>query len=382
MQPPTDGPRAGFTAAQVAYLIENSPSFNTDMGLQLIDMDGNILDDFSEFMSECTVGRSNFATLHGTCTLSLDAALDWGNTIVRPYMTFTGPISSTATALTTMVFYLGAYFVDTPEEDMQAEPPTWDATGYDVLSILDDYIGDDYHVDTGVAYLARVEQILLERGVTRYVIDQDASARILASPKVYSLDENPTWLQVVNDLLAGVGYSGIWSDWNGALRCHAYTAPLFRPPEWYLTADVANTLLTQRRKRSRDFYDAPNRWVFYQSNVTETQPVDGNGRYEYINEDRGETSVEARGGRTITKTPEGVDVADQASLEAYAQRVIAADMQIPTKVSIDTAPFPLVWHFDKYAVSDPQLGAAVDVVGQSWSLNLNGSDMAHEWSIL
>lgn len=382
MQPPTDGPRAGFTIPEVQYLIENTASFDTDFGVELIDMDLNILGDVSDYFSAGTIARQNFANIHSIATLSMDQALDWGNTIVRPYMTMTGPVSSVATTLTTMRFYQGAYFVDSPEEDMAQVPSTFDVTGYDILSILDDSIGDDYSIDKGEGYLTRVEAILQGVGVTRYVIDQDATASVLTSPKVYTLDEDPTWLQVVNDLLAGVGYQGIWTDQNGVFHCGVYRTPTDRAPEWLLTADVSNTLLTQRRKRSRDYYAAPNRWVFYQSNLTETQPVDGNGRYEYTNETVGETSVEARGGRTITKPPVGVDVADHAALLAYAQRVIDADMQIPTKISQETAPFPLAWHMDKYAVSDPTLGAAINVLGMSWTLNLDGSDMQQEWSVI
>ena len=382
MQPPTDGPRSGYTSAQVQYLIENTSSFDVDMGLELLDGLGTmaLAVDLSDGMTAGTVTRSNFAAIHASATFSLSSPLSWGNSIVRPYMTMTGPISATATSLTTMRFYLGAYFVDSPQEDLSQIPPTYDVTGYDVLSILDDSIGDDYTIDVGEIILVRVENILLGRGITQYHIDQDRGTATMPSAKVYTLDQDPTWLQVVNDLLAAIGYQGIWTDWNGTFQVRAYDAPSNRSPEWVFTADITNTLLTQRRQRTKDFYDAPNRWVFYQSNVTETQPVDGNGRYEYTNTNLGETSVEARGGRTITRSPEGVDVADHASLVAYAQRVIDADTLIPTKVSIDTAPFPLAWHMDRYLVTDPTLGTALQVLGTSWSLDLSGADMKHEWT--
>lgn len=381
-QPATDGVRAGYTSAQVAYLIENTSSLATDFGLELIGLDLTVEADVSSDVTAATVRRSSYADLHATADISMTAPLDWGNSIVRPYMTFTGPTSALDTTLTTMRFNLGAYFIDAPEEDLAEEPPTYDATCYDILSILDDYIGGDYSVDVGTGYLARVEEILLQRGITSYIMDQSAAADVLASPKVYTLDENATWLRVVNDLLAGVGYQGIWTDWNGTFRCHAYQTPSDRSPEWYMSGDVSNTLLTQRRKRIRDMYDSPNRWVFYQSNVTETQPVDGNGRYEYTNQNVGLTSVEARGGRTITAAPVGVDVASHAALVTYGQRVIDADMLIPTKFTIETAPFPLAWHFDKIAVSDPVIGAAVNVLATSWQLNLDGSDMAWEWTVI
>jgi hypothetical protein len=383
MQPPTDGPRSGYTSAQVQYLIENTSSFDTDMGLELMDGLGMTLaGDLTEGMMAATVSRSNFANIHGSATFSLSSPLSWGNSIVRPYMSITGPTSAVATSLTTMRFYLGAFFVDSPQEDLSEVPPTYDVTGYDVLSILDDSIGDDYTINAGEIYLVQVENILLGRGITQYHIDQDRGTSVLPSPKVYTLDQDPTWLQVVNDLLAAIGYQGIWTDWNGTFQVRAYDTPSNRSPEWVFTANITNTLLTQRRQRTKDFYDAPNRWVFYQSNVTETQPVDGNGRYEYTNQANGETSVEARGGRTITRSPEGVDVADHASLVAYAQRVIDADMLIPTKISIDTAPFPLAWHMDRYVVSDPTFGVALQVLGSSWSLDLSGADMRQEWTVV
>jgi hypothetical protein len=379
VQPPTDGPRSDYTAAQVRYLIENSSSFDTDMGLEVIDLNLNVIDaDAGAYMSAATIRRSNYADIHASADFTFSAAMGWGRDIVRPFMTFTGP-TSPGSGLSTMKFYQGAYFLDTPDEDLSESPPTIDATGYDILSILDDPIGDDYAIDIGESYLARVEEILLARGVTKYHIDQDAYDRLAISPMTYTLEDNPTWLQVVNDCCAAVGYQGIWTDWNGAFQVRDYTSPALRAPEWTLTADMENTLLTQRRKRSRDFYSAPNRWVFYQSSSTETQPVDGNGRFEYINQTVGDTSVEARG-RVITAPPVGKEVPFHGVLVAVARLQIDRDMLIPTKWSIDTAPLPLAWHMDRYRVTDPTIGTARDVIGMSWSLNLDGSDMTHEWS--
>lgn len=382
MQTPVEGPRAGFTTAQVAYLIENTTSPGTDYGLELLNPDLTVDRDISEFVSTCTVSRSNYADLHATATFTMSQPLSWGNSIVRPYYLMTGPISSTARTLTTMRFNLGAFYTDTPDEDLTELPSTFDVIGYDVLSILDDGVADSYSVDTGTDPLERVEEILLTRGVTQYQIEKDMTGKLLTSPMVWTLDDNATWLTVVNRLLAYVGYQGIWSDWNGVLRAQQYTNPSDRSPEWVMGVDVADTILTQRKRRQRDFYNAPNRWVFYRANDTETAPpVDGAGRYEFTNDTEGDTSVEARGGRTITKTV-SVDVADQASLVAVAQRTINADISIPTKFIIDTAPFPLAWHFDKYTIQDPQLGATLDVLASSWRLDLGGTDMSHEWTVI
>jgi hypothetical protein len=380
MQPPTDGPRAGFTTAQVQYLVENSSSFDVDMGMELLTgLDLTVDVDISEDVSAIQIQRNSLANLHASMTMSTVRLLNWGSSLVRPYITFTGQTAA-GSALSTMRFYQGVYFTDTPETDLSEIPPKYDVTGYDVLSILDDAVGDAYSVDTGVSPLDTVEAILLNRGVTRYSIDPDARGSVLSSPLVWTMEDNITWLRVVNALLATVGYAGIWSDWNGVLQCKTYISPADRSPEWVMTSDVANTLLTQRRRIQHDYYDAPNRWVFYRTNNTEdAAPIDGAGRWEYINDFRGETSVEARGGRTITKVL-GVEAVDQASLIRAGQSVIDADMSIPTTIPIETAPFPMAWHFDKINVSDPILGASLDVLATSWSLNLDGSDMGWEWT--
>ncbi len=382
MQPLTDGPRAGFTPEQVRYLIQNSSSFDVDMGMELLTgMDLTLEEDISADVSEVTVGRNSLANLHAILSMSTIRPLNWGSSIIRPYMTFTGQTSA-GSDLSTMRFYLGCYFTDTPETDLSEVPPKYDVTGYDILSILDDAVGDAYSIDAGVSPLDTVEQILLNRGVTRYAIDPDARTSVLSSPIAYAMEDNITWLRVVNDLLAAVGYGGIWSDWNGTLRAQIYRTPASRAAEWLMTSDTATTLLTQRRRIQHDYYDAPNRWVFYRTNGTENAaPVDGNGRWEFINTFTGDTSVEARGGRTITKVL-GLDAVDQASLVRAGQSVIDADMAVPTTIPIETAPFPLAWHFDKLNVSDPILGASLDVLATSWSLNLDGSDMDWEWTLI
>lgn len=381
MQPPTDGPRAGYTVAQVQYLIEQASSFDTTMGMQLLDQDLNVLGDISDGLEACTVSRDSFATIHASASFTIDQPLDWGNAIVRPYMQLDGPLSATGPNAV-LTFYLGAFLTDTPQEDLSEDVSSFAATGYDIVSLLDDPVGDAYSADAGTSPLATVEQIFISRGFSQYIIDQDQAGALLASAKTYTIDDNVTWLTIVNDLLGTVGYAGVWSDWNGVLRAQVYDTPSDRSPEWVMSDDPAVTLLTQRRKRQRDFYSTPNHWIFYRNTSTEDdQPSDTNGfRYEYTNQSDGDTSVDARGGRVITKVT-GVDAADTDSVVAQAQQTIDADMLVPTVVSIETAPFPLAWHMDRIQVSDAGLGVALQVLASSWSMDLSGADMSWDWTL-
>jgi hypothetical protein len=382
MQPPTDGPRAGFTTAQVRYLVEQASSFDTTMGMQLLDQGLNVVADVSDGLEAVSVSRDSFANIHASMTFTIDQPLDWGNAIVRPYMTFTGPLSATGPQ-GSLTFYLGVFVTDTPQEDLSEDVSSFGATGYDLISLLDDPVGDAYSIDAGEFPLEQVEEILISRGFSQYIIDQGQAGATLASAKTYTVDDNVTWLTIVNDLLGTVGYQGIWSDWNGVLRAQVYDTPSDRSPEWLMSDDPAVTLLTQRRKRQRDFYSTPNHWIFYRNTSTEgDQPSDDNGfRYEYTNQSDGDTSVDARGGRQITKVV-GVDASDNLAVVQQAQQTIDADMLVPTVISIETAPFPMAWHMDRIQVSDAGLGVALQVLASSWALNLDGSDMSWSWTVV
>ncbi|MFI5833219.1 hypothetical protein ACIA5A_06030 [Micromonospora sp. NPDC051300] len=376
MQPPTAPPRDGITQQQVVSLIQDSPALTVGRGIELVDLSLSVLDDLTLDFAGGRVERHSYNTLHGQAELSFSRPLDWGSAIVRPYMTLS---DGTDTAR----FNLGAYYTSTPETQLGEEPPTWTATGYDILLILGDLVGESYAVAAGQPYLAAVEAILVDRGVQAYVIDQAAADRVLPSARTWALDDNATWLTIVNDLLGAVGYAGVWSDWDGRLRCGPYQNPRDRAPEWLYTVDDATSMLTSRRTLADDYFDAPNRWVAVRSNnVDGAAPVEGNGLWTYQNDVDGPTSVQARG-RVITAPLLQLDVADQAALVAAARQQIDADRRRRTTVTVGTSPNPLHWHFDRLAVADPAMGSALlDVMCTSWVLPLDGADMSHDWSTI
>jgi hypothetical protein len=214
--------------------------------------------------------------------------------------------------------------------------------------------------------------------VLAYSIDQTAAAAVLPSARTWALDDTLTWLTVVNDLLGSIGYMGMFSDWNGRLVAQPYTTPAARGSEWTYTADD-QAIHGLTGTVASDFYSTPNRWVFYQSNLTDgSSPVEGAGIYTFINTDRGVTSVTARGGRTISRV-QGVDAADQASLVATAQQSIDSDMQVGTLVTTESGPNPLHWHADRITVDDPSVGPTAEYLASDWTLDLPTGGMQHTW---
>lgn len=371
---------AALTAAQVASLIRDTAAPEVGAGLELVGLDLAVIEDISADFQGGTVERANYATLHGSGTLYVARELDWGTALVRPYMTFTGytPTYGTLSAR----FNLGAYLTSVPRAEAGQNPVTHEVEAVDVLHWLNSPVGESFTVEAGTLYLDAIETILTAQGIVSYQIDPAQAAQVLPSPRSWALDDHTTWLNIVNDLAAAVGYQGVWSDWDGRLRIQPYLAPAERQVEWVYDDDPNLSMVAPQRRVIRDWFDAPNRWVFYWNQDPEAAaPVEGNGKYTFVNELDGPTSVQARG-RTITARPQQIDAVDQDALVARAQQSIDADLRLKTTYELRTAPNPAHWHFDRMLLTDSGLGPIADVQGVKWSLPLDGGDQTHEWSML
>jgi hypothetical protein len=376
MQPLAVGPRAGLSAATVTAIIRDSYAQQVSAGLELLDRDLTVRADLTNLLVAGSVSRSSYADLHGAASLEIEAALDWGSAIVRPYMVLS---STTGSAR----FNLGAYYTPSPKVVLGRAPVTYAVEAIDILDGLATPVGDTFAVAAGVGYLAAVETILLQQGYTQYVIDQASASALLPTARTWVLDENTTWLGIVNDLLSSIGYFGVWSDWDGRLRVQQYLSPSARSSEWTYDTGILTSMLAPERTLEQDMYRAPNRWVFWRSNgVDGAAPVEGAGMYTVVNQTDGATSIDARGGRVITK-PKALDVADQPSLVRAGQQIVDADMTVNRKLTVGVAPNPLHWHFDVVGIDDPDVaapGAAALVT--KWTLPLDGGDGGQEWSLL
>lgn len=378
MQPLTAAPRDALTEEQVRWLIEGSPTIGTSHGCELIDQNLEVVEDISRDFGGGSVTRRSYNTVHGSASLEISRDLDWGTAIVRPYITLSDGVIAAR-------FNLGAYYTSRPRRTTGRTPPSHAVTGYDMLDRLADKTGAAYAVEAGTEVLTAVETILRDRGYTRFILDPSAAGKALPSAYVSPLDDNKTWLTIVNDLLATIGYQGMWSDWNGYLRGEPYLRQADRPVEWVYDLDPLTSIISPERTYTLDTYEAPNRWVVIRQNdIDGGTPVEGNGIFTYENLSTGPTSIDARGGRVITK-PVRISAADQVTLEAQAWVTIDADMRVPQTITHQTGPNPLHWHFDRVALDDPATGGVerwADVLATGWTLPLNGGDMDHDWQIL
>jgi hypothetical protein len=374
VQPPVTPVRDHLTDDDVIGLIRDTSAVVVSGGCELLTgMDLLVAEDITGDLETGSVTRASYASLHGSATLTVTRELPWGNALLRPYLTLSDGVD-------TARFNLGAYFSNTPKRDLSEFPISYDVECQDILAVLADPVGDAYAVARNQSYLDAIENVLQARGVVKYTIDRDAAGMLLPTDRTWMFDESTTWLTIVNDLLGAIGYAGVWSDWDGFIRCGSYASPRQRAPEWTYDTTLLTSMLGNRTTQ-QDFYAAPNRWVFYRTNNLDgAAPVEGAGMYTYVNLYDGDTSVEQRG-REITKVV-GIDAADQTSLVAAAQRTIDADSAVPIRINASTFPNPLHWHFDVVRVEDTWMGPPVKVLSSQWTLPLDGSEMSHEWTVV
>lgn len=369
-------PRTDMDLADVERLIRDTPAVIVGRWLELIDQDLNILEVVGE-LEDGSIRRNSYADNHATASLKVGRELDWGGGIVRPVITLSDGI-------TTAPFRLGAYYLDTPKKSFDRSPATYDIECTDILDGLSGGVGTSFALPTGKPVLEAAEDIVILLGYTQYVIDQDQSAATINAPGFSRpITDAPTWRSVLNDLMAMVGYAGVWSDWDGRLRMEPYIRPQDRAIEWIYSDDDTTGMIQVEREIEDDYYAVPNEWTFYRNNLEEgAAPLPGAGIYSYRNDVNGRSSVEARNGRVVSAPAEGIEAASQASLEAAAQSRIDADMSLVRRVTANTDINPLHWHFDVCYVDDAAMGTPFRALVSEWTLPLRGRSMSQTWTVV
>lgn len=355
--------RDGLSADAVRALLAGD-SLTVSAGLELLDSSNRLVEDISDDLTRGSVSRNCYGAVHGSCRLQITRALTWGKDRVRPYMTVSdGAISAR--------FNLGVYVLTTPTTRRGEEPTTYDVDGYDVLHLLQDGPGDTYVVTAGTTYLQAVRDVVTASGVGATVrLDGTRQDTTVPATMVWALTaDGPSWLDIINDLLAAIGYDRVSADWDGVLRSGPFADPATRPVEWtFDTADDATNIVGENRTLTEDVWSGPNKWRFVRSRMA-TTPVEGDGLYTVTNQSDGPTSIDSLG-RTRIKVV-FLDAADQATFVAQGNKIVAEDRQVTRTFDLNVDPLPALWHRDVVQLVDA--GASDKSVIAAWTLNLDGS---------
>ena len=355
MQNLTGGPRSDLTAAQVRELLTGQ-DVTRDFGAELLDDTNRVTEDLGD---DCGLWRVDYSCgngeeIHGTLNIPLVRELDWGRARVRPYMTLSRDGVSAK-------FYVGVYVLSVSATSHGRTPIVYQASGKNLLYLLDRQIGETYVVTAGTTYLQALRDLVTAAGLSIPVyLDGTRQSTTLPETRVWCVGDE-RWIDVANDLLAEIAYLDLYCDEVGNYR----SAPIMpldeRPEEWRLdTADPRTDLVDADYTETHGDHGAFNLWRFVRSNLP-YQPVEHDGLFIYPPTDR-PTGEDAR-----PAPLQSIEAADQAALEAEGLRIVAADQRRERSFTLAIDPLPVMGHRDTFTLISA--GRSFKMQATSWSLS-------------
>lgn len=245
-----------------------------------------------------------------------------------------------------------------------------DVEAYDQLRVLaDDSYEDRYTVTAGTNYITAVKTVLDSAGITSNFQNLTATDKTLPADRDW--DPDTSKLQIINDLLGAINYRSLWFDEAGIAVAVPYVSPAVRASE-YTYRDDQDSVILPGVEHELDLFDIPNKWVVF---VSEADRPSLKSVRTNSNPDS-PTSTVSRG-RNIPKRIQ-VEAADQASLDAIADRFAFEASQVYEGVDFETGIMPFHSDSDVLTLEYSKLGISAKYAETSWEFQLKaGSSMKH-----
>lgn len=202
----------------------------------------------------------------------------------------------------------------------------------DKTTILDqDTVAETFALPSGAVITDEVVAIIESVGITNHAVTP--STATLPGGLVWTVGTSK--LRIINDLLSIVNYFSLYMNFEGQLVAEPYTLPAARPLA-YEFIDGNKSIYDPNFIKDVDLWSIPNR-------VTVTTM--GGGAEPVLTSTIDNTnplspySIPSRG-RVIGHVEEGVEIADQPTLDAYARRRLIELTSPTSSVQIKHAPVP------------------------------------------
>jgi len=212
-------------------------------------------------------------------------------------------------------------------------------TSYDVellskMSVVDeDSMEQSFSLPAGTQIIPAVVDLITSTGESKITVTE--SAATLLNPQAWK--PGASKLDIINDLLEAAGYWSLWVDGAGFFRVEPYVDPASRAVSW--TFEHGETSIVKpERDFSQDLASVPNKYIVIGQGDDENPPLVGVA----LNEDPDSPfSFQARGGRWVARTEEGVEGEGQAVVDQLAQRRLFDAMSPVAKLSVEHGIVPL-----------------------------------------
>lgn len=386
--------RDGFTHKQIVDAL-HSASVTVDFRYELLDGLNRRKFDLPNVES-ASVDQSALAQIKRVArfTLTEDDGLDidYLNDRIKPYMRLYVPPTAKRSreyafyshihALETSIgagdtqggwveFPLGVFLLSSPRRiDAGAGVIKREIDAYDGLVILlNDKFTQRHTVVAGTRYYDEVVAILASAGISTYSLEQTDAVL----PRDIEFEPGREKLFAINELLRQINYTQIHVDENGYYVAYQYRSPSERSEDYrYITNGTSVTF--DGASEELDLFEVPN--VF---SVTRTNEEEEPLTSVFVNDNpNSPTSTVARGFQ-IVDFREIDDIADQAALDAYVERIAFEASQVYGRIEFSTALMPFHGYSNVVAFNYTPLEIDGKFLELSWTMDLAvGGVMTHE----
>ncbi|MEH7114514.1 GH25 family lysozyme [Neobacillus niacini] len=272
-------------------------------------------------------------------------------------------------------FPLGVFLLSSPKKVEQNYEVFRDIEAYDGGVILDeDKFTERYTVTAGTKYTDAVKSILVSAGITKYNIAE--SDKTLPNDMEYEPGTSKS--EPIADFLNAINFTQLYVDEYGYFSAQAYVSPSDREPNhFYLENEFS--VIVNGVEEELDLYSVPNKWVAVYTSADSTSDNVLSLTSTYTNENPESVTSTASRGRTIVDYRKVNEIADQAALDQFVQRIAFEASQIFGKVRFQTALMPIHGFQDVIHLQNSRLGIDGKYSETSWKMPLKpGALMEHE----
>jgi hypothetical protein len=235
--------------------------------------------------------------------------------------------------------------------------------------VRDNYTETILHFAAGAKYTTIVKQLLTVSGVVTMIVTP--SNAVLAEARE-DWGIGTSLLTIVNDLLAEINYNPLWFDASGAAVVEPASVPTAENIDHTLDNSEVKSMLLPQLRREADIYSAPNVFRCVVSNADKSAAMVATAENNNL---QSPLSI-ARRGRRIVKVVNVDNIASQAELQAYADRLRNESLFTGETITVKTALLPDYGVADVVALHYDDVAAIC--IDRAWTMELRvGGSMTH-----
>lgn len=326
---------ADLDGAQIITLRSNRvESFRYELH-RLVDGHWTVIDSNLQLVRECLITHDRVAEIKRTATFKVieNGVINFLTDAIRVFWR----VRQATSGATTYEYKMGTFYLNSPTLPLLKQGPLREVTGYDALALAQQNKMDDWLVSpTGDNVSITVINILTKAFPNAGIL-LPLSPITFTEPRMS--EAGASILDVVNRMLAYIGYTSLRANTDGSFLATPYVRPQDRSIDYGYGDDSSSLLIGDAQVFEQDVFDAPTGYV-----RTVSKPGTSNPAYPLISQyniPSGPFSAAGRG-RTIIDYA-SVDVADQATLDTLTKAEADQMMLRHTNLHFQTPLMPHDW---------------------------------------